>query len=173
MNDDKLVDDELFRGGEPTASDAEALLTQYRLFVETSEALVVRRQGVNTFFLSVNSVVLAAAGLLLRDGKFSDLESLVLTLLGFGGGMLCVIWRRLISSCCQLSKGKFDVIHALERRLPARMFIAEWEALGRGEDPKKYKPFTKIEVNTPLVFSGLHFLLVCAGIYMLAPCNHP
>ncbi len=72
MNNDKSVDDELFRNGEPTPDDAEASLTQYRLFVETSEAFVVRRQGVNTFFLSVNSIVLAAAGLLLRDDKFSD-----------------------------------------------------------------------------------------------------
>lgn len=61
MNNDKSVDDELFLNGEPTPGDAEALLTQYRLFVETSEALVVRRQGVNAFFLSVNSLVLAAA----------------------------------------------------------------------------------------------------------------
>ena len=72
MNNDKSVDDELFRNGEPAPDDAEALLTQYRLFVEMSEALVVRSQGVNTFFLSVNSIVLAAAGLLLRDDKFSD-----------------------------------------------------------------------------------------------------
>jgi hypothetical protein len=56
MNNDKSVDDELFRNGEPTPGDAEALLTQYRLFVETSEALSARRQGVNTFFLSVNSI---------------------------------------------------------------------------------------------------------------------
>ena len=53
MAQDKSVEDELFRDGEPAAADAEALLAQYRLFVETSEALVVGRQGVNTFFLSV------------------------------------------------------------------------------------------------------------------------
>ena len=42
-------------------------------------------------------------------------------------------------------RGKFDVIHALERKLPAQMFAAEWVALGRGEDPKIYRPFTKVE----------------------------
>lgn len=168
MNDDKSVDGELFRGGEPAAADSEALLTQYRLFVETSEALVVRRQGVNTFFLSVNSIVLAAAGLLLRDDKFSDVESIALTCLSLGGFVLCFVWLRLITSFRQLSKGKFDVIHALERRLPARLFAAEWVALGRGEDPKKYKPFIKTEETTPLVFAGLHISLICVGIYTLA-----
>ena len=171
MNNDKSVDDELFRNGEPTPDDAEALLTQYRLFVETSEALVVRRHGVNTFFLSVNSIVLAAAGLLLRDEKFSDLESIALTCLSFGGAVLCVVWWRLISSFQQLSKGKFAVIHALERRLPARIFAAEWVALGSGKDPKKYKPFTTIEKATPWVFGLLHSLLVIAGIYMLGRCD--
>lgn len=171
MKSGKSVDDELFPDGDPTPDDAEALLSQYRLFVETSEALVVRRQVVNTFFLSVNSIVLAAAGLLLRDDNFSDLESIALTSLSFGGGVLCVVWWRLISSFQQLSKGKFDVIHALERRLPARIFTAEWVALGRGKDSKKYKPFTKTEKATPLVFGGLHSLLVIANIYMLVKCN--
>ena len=54
MTAEQSVEYELFRGREPSAADSEALLAQYRLLVETSEALVVRRQGVNTFFLSVN-----------------------------------------------------------------------------------------------------------------------
>ncbi len=165
MNGDQSVEHELFRAKESSAADSEALLAQYRLLVETSEALVTRRQGVNTFFLSVNSLVLAAAGLLLRDGALTDLESFALICLGFGGCVLCFVWRRLISSFRQLSKGKFDVIHALEQRLPARMFTAEWAALGRGKDPKKYRPFTGTEAKTPLVFGGLHLLFVCVAIY--------
>ena len=145
MNGEQSVEHELFRGREPAAADSEALLAQYRLLVETSEALVARRQGVNTFFLSVNSLVLAAAGLLLRDGILSDLESFALVCLSLGGCVLCFVWRRLISSFRQLSRGKFDVIHAMEQRLPARMFAAEWAALGHGEDPKKYRPFTGTE----------------------------
>ncbi len=70
----------LFGGQESEESDSEALLTQYGLFVGTSEALSSRRQGVNTFFLSVNSLLLAAAGLLLRDGGISGGESAVLEL---------------------------------------------------------------------------------------------
>ena len=170
MNDKQSrqsVEHELFGGREPADADSEALLAQYRLFVETSEALVARRQGVNTFFLSVNSLVLATAGLLLRDGKLTDPESLALICLSVGGCLLCFVWRRLILSFRQLSKGKFDVIHAIERRLPARMFAAEWVALGRGEDPKKYRPFIGTEEITPLVFAGLHALFVCGGAYLL------
>ena len=167
MSNEESIDDELFAGRAPEDTDSEALLAQYRLFVQTSEALVVRRQGVNTFFLSVNSVVLAAAGLLLRDGMLSDLESFALICLSLGGGVLCFVWRQLISSYRQLSAGKFMVIHALERRLPARLFAAEWVALGRGEDPKKYRPSIGTEMATPWVFAVLHLVLVCAGLYVL------
>lgn len=168
MNAEQSVEYELFRGREPSAADSVALLAQYRLLVETSEALVVRRQGVNTFFLSVNSLVLAAAGLLLRDGTLSDLEAFVLICLSVGGCVLCFVWWRLISSFRQLSRGKFDVIHALEERLPARVFVAEWAALGRGEDPKKYRPFTGTEAKTPLVFAALHLLFIGTAVCYVA-----
>ncbi len=161
------VDAELFAGGEPADGDRDALLAQYRLFVETSEALVSRRQGVNTFFLSVNSAILAVVGLLLRDGQSGDLESGVLVALGLGGVALCVVWRRLMKSFGQLNKGKFDVITALERRLPARSFTAEWAALGYGRNPGKYKSFTETEAGTPLVFAALQVLLVAASVFML------
>ena len=164
MSAEQSVEYELFRDKELSAADSEALLAQYRLLVESSEALVARRQAVNTFFLSVNSLVLAAAGLLLRDGTLSDLEAFALTCLSLGGCVLCFVWWRLISSFRQLSRGKFDVIHALEDRLPARVFAAEWNALGRGEDPKKYRPFTGTEAKTPLVFAVLHLLIVSAVV---------
>ena len=158
----------LFGGRPEKELDVETLLAQYRLFVETSESLVLRRQGVNRFFLSVNSLVLAGAGLLLRDGGTTVVEALVVILLALGGALLSFfVWRRLITSFLQLSKGKFKVIHELERQLPARMFTAEWDALGRGEDPKIYRPFTKVESATPVVFGIVQVLLLGVGIVML------
>lgn len=166
----------LFGGQETGDGDAEALLTQYGIFVGTSEALSSRRQGVNAFFLSVNSLLLAASGLLLRDGGLGNGESAALGLPGVlvlsaSGCILCFAWRRMIFSFGQLSKGKFDVIHAMEKRLPARMFAAEWVALGSGEDPKKYRPFTRTERLIPIVFLIVHALLatlvVCSGYELL------
>lgn len=168
MTDDpNTIEDTLFADGDTAAHDGDALLTQYRIFVESSEALVLRRQGVNNFFLSVNSLVLAGAGLILRDGKASCTEAVVLIVLAFGGVSLCFVWRRLITSFQQLSRGKFDVIHHLERRLPARMFAAEWAALGEGKDPKTYRPFTTVEVKTPMVFGLVQILLIAVGLWIL------
>ncbi len=168
MTDDTDTVDAILFGGCGEAEPAgKALLAQYRLFVETSEALVLRRQGVNKFFLSVNSLVLAGTGLLLRDGESSNVEAVLLIVLALGGASLCFVWRRLITSFQQLSRGKFDVIQKLEHKLPARMFAAEWVALGCGEDPKKYRPFTTVEAATPKVFGLVQVLLLGVGLWML------
>lgn len=163
------LDEDLFAGREPEEGQAQVLLEQYKLFVNTSEALVQRRQGVNTFFLSVNSLLLAAAGLIVRDGSLGGVEPLILVSLSVSGGALCWVWRRLISSYRQLSAGKFKVIHALERRLPARIFRAEWVALGEGNDPRIYRPFTGTESKTPIAFLALHFVLLLAGAWGALP----
>ena len=143
------------------------LLEQYKLFVGTSEALVLRRQNVNTFFLSVNSILLAGEGLLLREDDLSSLASAAIVGIAVGGMMLCFVWRRLITSFRQLSAGKFAVIHEMETKLPARIFTAEWEVLGSGKDPKVYRPFTKVESATPYVFAIVQFVVAVVGAIRL------
>ena len=140
------------------------LFEQYKLIVGTSEALVSRRQQVNTFFLSVNSIILAAIGLLIRENAANTIVGPAFVVLGVSGMILCFAWWRMILSFRQLNRGKFDVILALESRLPARIFAAEWEALGRGEDPSKYKPFTKTEFWIPRIMGGLELVVVVVGI---------
>ena len=78
--------------------------------------------------------------------------------------ILCYAWSQMILSFRQLNRGKFDIINALEDKLPARTFTAEWEALGRGEDPSKYKPFTKTEIWLPRVMGGLELVVLVFGI---------
>ena len=67
MTDTDPIEDELFAGIDPGENDSAILLEQYKLFVGTSEALVQRRQGVNTFFLAsfemqVGRLALGASG---------------------------------------------------------------------------------------------------------------
>ena len=155
------VEARLFAGEHISDADKETLFGQYRMFVETSEALVARRQGVNTFFLSINSAILAVVGLLLRDGESSDLESAMVVGLGLVGVALCSVWRRLIKSFGQLNAAKFAVILAIEKRLPARMFAAEWTSL---EQDAMYASFTETEGRTAQVFAVFQILLVAAGI---------
>jgi hypothetical protein len=75
------------------------------------------------------------------------------------GVVLCYSWYRLVRSYKDLNSGKFKVVHAIESRLPASPYDAEWEAVGRGEDKNLYLPFTHIEIRIPWVFAALYVLL--------------
>ena len=67
--DDNTIDNVIFHGANSVDKQClDVLLEQYKLFVETSERLVARRQIVNTFFLSVNALVLSALALIAKDG---------------------------------------------------------------------------------------------------------
>ena len=42
------------------------LFDQYKLLVDSSDKLVARRQTVNTFFLSINALLLSTVGFIIR-----------------------------------------------------------------------------------------------------------
>ena len=84
--------------------------------------------------------------------------------------LLSFTWYRLIVSYRQLNSGKFKVIHAIESQLPLRPYDAEWTAVGRGENPKLYRPFTAIETWVPWVFLVLYLgLALFPFLAALAP----
>ena len=134
---------------------------QYKLIVETSERLVARRQTANTFFLTANSLILSAIGLVLSLREKASDE---ITVVAISGIFLCFVWKRLVRSYMQLNKGKYDVILLLEKRLPAAIFKTEWKALGEGADPQIYKAFTKTEKWIPIIFMVLYVALIVLGL---------
>ena len=139
------------------------LLEQYKLLVQTSETLLGRRQAVNTFFLSINSLLLVAVSIFAKEGISIQFGGYGVLALGIAGLVLCVAWRRLVHSYRQLNAGKFEVIHLLEKYLPASVFTAEWKALGAGQDKAKYNPFTKTEAAIPIIFFCLYVGAVALG----------
>ena len=158
----------LFSAGPPSPDERtqQSLLDQYRLLVESSERVVARRQTANTFFLSINSALLVVAGVLFREG---DLISLVGGIVGAGlsviGFSICLAWWHMVTSSSQLNRAKFRIIHLLEEHLPAAVFTAEWDALGRGDNPSLYRPFTGLETWIP---KGLMVIYAVAAIASLA-----
>jgi hypothetical protein len=69
----------------------------------------------------------------------------------------CFAWFYLLRSYRLLNTAKYEVVGALERRLPASPYwSAEWTALGKGKDPKKYWPLSHIESWIPVFFAALY-----------------
>jgi len=155
------VEATLFPKGSPQVSEQKELRDLYRLMVETSESLVMRRQAVNTFFLSINSLILGALGFLVRDGLLNNTMKASVVLISMAGIILCAVWRRMIVSYGLLNAGKFDIINRMEKHLPAAMFAAEWVALQN----RKYKSFTKTECAVPYLFMLVYGAALLLGLY--------
>jgi hypothetical protein len=131
------------------------LVDQYKIYVEMADRISTRRATANSYFLSINSAILAFVGYL--AGK--DQES-YLWIISIAGITLTVFWRAMIRSYRDLNTAKWLVVHQIERRLPISPYDAEWDAMGEGKNPKLYRPITHIEMNVPLVFTGLHFIVL-------------
>lgn len=142
----------------------------YKMMVESSERLVARRQGVNTFFLTMNGALLTASGLIVQSQGEIRLSAIGVAVLSGAGMLLCGAWRSLITSFGQLNAGKFKVINSMERHFAAAIYAAEWEALGRGEDPKVYRSFTSREIWVHVALFWLHFLATILAILFAAGC---
>ena len=140
---DKLIANDKASYGEDYTSDS---LEIYKIYVQMADNISVRRQSANSFFLTINTAII---GIVSYIGGVTGIVSLA-------GIVLCYAWYRLIRSYKDLNSGKFKVVHEIEKELPLAPYDAEWEALGRGEDPKLYLPFTHVEIWVPGIFGALH-----------------
>jgi hypothetical protein len=137
------------------------LLEQYRLYVEMADHVSDRRDKANSFFLAVNTALLTAMGLILSNKGWS----LFAAAPAAPALILCFFWMRLIDSYRQLNSVKFQVIGKLERALSSAPYAHEWELLGKGEDPRKYRPLTHLERYVPLIFALLYIALVLVAAF--------
>ncbi|MFF3715998.1 RipA family octameric membrane protein [Streptomyces prasinus] len=164
---DRIVD-ALFPYGPPTTEEDKARFFElYKVMVQSSESLVSRRQGVNTFFITVNGAILTGLGFFIKAGGGEAIKAVGLLLISLTGLLLAQAWKSLIISFGQLNTGKFAVINRLERYLPAAIFFAEWEALDRGQNPKVYRSATSREIWAPYLLMMLYSLVV-VGSFLVA-----
>lgn len=130
----------------------EGLIEQYKLMAEMADRISARRGLANTFFLSVESALVATVTL-------ADKRTWPIAVAGI---VVALAWFRLLRSYRALNTAKFEVIHAMEVRLPAQPFKDEWDILDKPGEPmwKRYTTLSTIEQVVPLVFVGLHALLL-------------
>ncbi|MDG9709151.1 RipA family octameric membrane protein [Streptomyces sp. DH10] len=143
----------------------QAVLEQYKLCVEMADRVSSRRALTNTFFLSLNSAVVAALAAVAARG----VVGLPVLLLLAGLVILfaqCAAWYVMVRSYRQLNFAKWAVIGALEERLPAYAYSrAEWKASGEGRDWRKYMPLTHVEQWVPVIFAVSYLVGFCAAAF--------
>jgi hypothetical protein len=132
-----------------------ALLEQYKIYVEMADRISARRSLTNTFFLTLNSTVFTIIGVFWSNRPHGASWLLIFPVLVLIGQ--CLAWFWLVRSYRQLNAAKYAVIGALEERLPASPYWrAEWTALGEGKDPARYWPLTHLEQWIPTLFAACY-----------------
>lgn len=140
--------------------DMKILFEQYRLFLQTSETLVSRRQTVNSFYITVNSAFVALFSTMFGlaiDIKFKLLLVVILALVGI---ILATSWVKILISYGQLNASKMAIIRNIEKQLPASLYDAEWKALSDQLNKKRYVSFTNSEKRLPFVFIAIYICIV-------------
>ena len=154
QDEDKLFP---FHNSQATYGDRykEHYLELYKFYVSSAETIGERRQKNNSFFLTLNTTIIAVISYVqlgIQSGESSDIYWLI----SLSGIILSYTWYRLIKSYKDINTAKFKIIHRIEKELPLAVYDAEWDALGRGKNPHLYLEFTKIEMVVPWIFLGIH-----------------
>jgi hypothetical protein len=138
------------------------LLEMYKIYLDLTEKISLKRQTANNYFLTINTALIGLVSYL-HLGVTS--ENHFYFLIALAGMILCFLWYRIIKSYKGLNKGRFKIIHLLEKKLPVSPYDAEWEALGRGKNKDMYHPFTHVEIAVPWVFFCLHLIVFLLSFF--------
>jgi hypothetical protein len=114
--------------------------------------------------MSINSLFLAAIGLLAKESLDTPAVGIGVMVLAAAGGALSWSWTRQLSSYGDVASSKWKVINAFEACMPSRPFCAEYQELERND----YSSFTKNEAAIPRAFMVLYGIALIGGIVLLA-----
>jgi hypothetical protein len=132
----------------------------FKLLVEMADRVSQRRQTANSFYLSINTLLVGGSTYLsiLYPREWSSIAVSV------AGIAICALWSMNIISYKTLNAAKFSVINSLETRLPFQPFTQEWSILDPDDDGKRHNPFHKIEIAVPWVFAALYIISLLIAI---------
>jgi hypothetical protein len=140
--------------------DKKLLLEQYKLFLKTSEDLISRRQGVNNFYISINSALVTLFGASFTFNSIEGFSKLIIgAMFAFTGIVLSIFWIRTLLAYGNLNGSKLKIISGIERQLPASLYDAEWAAMSDRLNKKKYISFTDNETNIPKIFIAIYLIM--------------
>jgi len=133
--------------------DPEKLFEQYKLFSDTSESLVTRRQNVNSFYITANTALITIAATIFsaNDNLFSQL--IITMVLSFPGILLNRSWLKVMESYALVNSSKMKILGMIEKKLSASLYDAEWEVMSNEYNMKKYISFSDRERNLPIIFN--------------------
>ncbi len=145
-------------------NDTATLFEQYKLFLDTSERLVERRQKVSNLYITANTVLISIIGTLIAVGINAEYLKVICATISLIGIILGISWINIIDSYGNLNSSKMKIISMIERKLPASLFDTEWEILSDKLNTKQYVSFTEIEKKIPKIFMVVYSVTIIAMV---------
>lgn len=110
-----------------TRRSNEEILKIYQVALEMADRHSARRIGSNSFFLTLQGVLIAALGLFIKsEDNFTNTTYTSMIVLSALGVLLGTTWILTIKSYGDLSTAKWGVILEIEKSLPIKPFTDEW-----------------------------------------------
>lgn len=144
----------------------QALLEQYKLYVEMADRVTSRRAEANKLYVSLLTGLLALIAVVVDLPTNEALQTAILLAVGVGGIGLCIIWQVNVRSYRQLNSAKYKVIQELEELLPFAGYKREWTIVN---DPKNrtYRRVTTVEQALPWLYAIPFLALLVYFLYHL------
>ena len=138
---------------------------EYRLFVEDTTLLSERRQTISNIYVAVNSLLMAAIGLLFKELGAQGVGALLLPFpLITAGIAISLWWRQLIGKYKQLIGLRIDMLRKMENEMPEsiKKYHAEDRLYPRNAAGEmvsgKGLNFSDLEARLPVLFVVLYCL---------------
>lgn len=147
------------------------LIEQYKVYLQTSEEVLNRRQNVSNFYTTLNTSLLTLtatiASILFGIKSLTNnylLGCSIAIIISLIGVFLCFNWIKLLDSYGILNGAKIRVISEIEKKLPANIYDTEWKVMSEKLGSKNYISFTNIEKRVPKIFISIYCLLIFLAI---------
>lgn len=145
--------------------DPEKLFEQYKLFSDTSESLVTRRQNVNSFYITANTALFTVAVTVFSLNANLISQIIITMVLSIPGILLNGSWLKVMESYSLINSSKMKILGMIEKRLSASLFDAEWEIMSNKYNKQRYISFSDREKTLPKIFNALYITIdvICAA----------
>lgn len=158
-----IFNDDIYEPGSHDKEYIGRIMEQYKIYQKTSEDLVERRQNVNSFYITVNSAIVAVFGVILGLADYPS-NTFVIIIMAVIGIILDISWIKLLEAYGVLNSAKMKVICMLERELPIRLYDTEWMVMSDKLNLKKYVSFTDSEKRIPKILIGVYSFIIIADV---------
>jgi hypothetical protein len=122
-----------------------------------------RRQAANSFYLSINTLLLGGSAYLGGTPRQTQ-GVLVITVAGIA---ICSLWVWNILSYKTLNAAKFAVIQEVEKSLTIQPYTDEWARLDPEQDGERHTPFHRVEMLVPWVFLTAYVVQGAIALYKM------